>query len=148
MSNKFLHIVNKDNKKNNQQKKMPLFPKNVVHFEFFTNEMVCERCKQDFENQVIVLNAKCDLILQYKNTRKTNFKKYYTIGLFQILQRQICQGDRRYVHSENQNCTWYYILWWNRRTIRLKRIYRQAKKVSQRVYNSPLSSTGELALQM
>ena len=37
--------------------KIPLFAKNVGHFEFFTNEMECERVKQDFSNQVIVFNA-------------------------------------------------------------------------------------------
>ena len=36
---------------------MSLFPKNVVHFEFFTNEMECERGKQDFSTQMIVFNA-------------------------------------------------------------------------------------------
>ena len=30
----------------------------------------------------------------YKNARKTSFKKYYTIGQFQLLQRQICEGNR------------------------------------------------------
>ena len=44
---KNLCILNEDKK---LQKKMPLFPKNVVHFGFFTNEMECERCKQDFSN--------------------------------------------------------------------------------------------------
>ena len=55
-------------------KKMPLFPKNVVHFGLFTNEMECERDKQDFNNKVIVLNATSVLIFQYKNARKTSFK--------------------------------------------------------------------------
>ena len=41
---------------------MPLFPKNVVHFGFFTNEMECERAKQDFCNKVIVFNATSVLI--------------------------------------------------------------------------------------
>ena len=36
--------------------KMPLFPKNVAHFGFLTNEMKCERGKQDFSNKEIVLN--------------------------------------------------------------------------------------------
>ena len=74
---------------------MSLFAKNVTHFKFFTNEMECERC-----NQVIVLNATTILIFQYKNisifknVRKTSFKKYYTIGLIQLLERQICKGNR------------------------------------------------------
>ena len=69
---------------------MPLFPKNVVHFRFFTrvNEMECERSKQDLSNKVIVLNATSALIFQYKNARKASFKKYYTIGW------QICEGNR------------------------------------------------------
>ena len=62
---------------------MALFSKNVVHFGFFTNEMECERGKQDFSNKVIVLNA-----------RKMSFKKYYSISLFQLLQRQIYEGYR------------------------------------------------------
>ena len=67
---------------------MPLFPKNM-YFGFFTNEMECESCKQDFSNKVIVLNATSAIIFQYKNDRKTSCKKYYTICLFQLLQRQI-----------------------------------------------------------
>ena len=54
---------------------------------FFTNELECERGKQDFSNKVIVLKATNGLIFQYKNARKTSFNKYYTIGLFQVLQR-------------------------------------------------------------
>ena len=76
--------------KNN--KKMPLFSKHVVHYGFFANEMECERGKQDFSNKVIALNATSVLIFQY-NYRKTSFKKYYTIGLFQLSQRQICEGN-------------------------------------------------------
>ena len=71
---------------------MPLFPKNVVHFGFFTNEMECERGQQDFSNKVIVLNPTTVLIFQCKNARRTSFKKYYTVDLFQLLQRQICEG--------------------------------------------------------
>ena len=32
-------------------KKIPLFPKNVVHIGFFTNEMECEKGTQDFSNK-------------------------------------------------------------------------------------------------
>ena len=35
---------------------MPLFPKKVVLFKFFSKEMECETFKQDFSNKVIVLN--------------------------------------------------------------------------------------------
>ena len=48
--------------KNN--KDMPLFPKNVVHFGFFANEMECERGKQDFSYKVIVFNATSVFIFQ------------------------------------------------------------------------------------
>ena len=65
---------------------MPLFSKNVEHFGFLTNEM--------FNNKVIVVNATSVLIFQYKNARKTTFKYYYTIGRFQLLQRQICERNR------------------------------------------------------
>ena len=68
---------------------MPLFPKYVVHFGFLTYEMECERGKQDFSNKEIVLNSTSVLIFQYKNSRKTSFKKYYTIGLFQLVHRLI-----------------------------------------------------------
>ena len=83
---------------------MPLFIKNFVHFGLFTNEMECKRGKQGFSNKVIFLNAASFLIFQYKNARKTSLKKFYTIGLFQLLQRQICQGNRQYVLPENQDC--------------------------------------------
>ena len=72
---------------------MPLFPKNVI-FAFFTNKMECERGKQDFSNKVVVLNATSVLIFEYKNCQEDGFKKYYTIGLFQLLQRQICKENR------------------------------------------------------
>ena len=45
---------------------MPLFPKIVVHFGFFTNEMESETGKQDFSNKVIVLKATSVFIFQYK----------------------------------------------------------------------------------
>ena len=38
---------------------------------FFTNEMECEKGKQDFSNKVIVLNATSVVIFQYQNARKT-----------------------------------------------------------------------------
>ena len=43
--------------------------------------------------KVIVLNATSVVIFQYKNTRKTSFKKYYRICLFCLLHRQICEGN-------------------------------------------------------
>ena len=43
-----LYILNEDKKKKTT-KKMPLFAKNVVHFEIFTNEMECERGLTRFE---------------------------------------------------------------------------------------------------
>ena len=49
---------------------------------------------KDFSNKLIVLNATSVLIFQYKIGGKTSFKKYYTIGLFQLPQMQICQGNR------------------------------------------------------
>ena len=65
-----------------RKKKMPLFPKTVVHFGFFPNEMECKRGKQDFGNKVIVLNATNALIFEYKKCQANDFKQYYTIGLF------------------------------------------------------------------
>ena len=54
---------------------MQLFPKNVVHFGFFTNEIECERGKQRFSNKVIVLNAASVLIFEYKKCRENEFQK-------------------------------------------------------------------------
>ena len=84
---------------------MPLFLKNIVNFVFFTSKMECERGKQYFNNKVVVLNATSVHIskYKYKNARKTSLKKYYTIGLFQFLQRQFCEENRCYVLFENQN---------------------------------------------
>ena len=77
---------------------MPLFLKKVMHFGFlqmrWNVKEVNKITKQDFSNKVIVLNATSVLIFQYKNARKTSFKKHYTCGLFQLLQRQICEGNR------------------------------------------------------
>ena len=61
---------------------MPLFPENVMHFGFFTNEMECERGKQVFGKKWLFLMQQVCLYLNTKNFRKTRFKKYYTIGLF------------------------------------------------------------------
>ena len=65
---------------------MPLFSKKVMHFVVFL-QMRCngKGVKQDSSNKVIVPNATSVLIFQYKNARKTDFKKYYTIGQFQLL---------------------------------------------------------------
>ena len=73
---------------------MPLFSKNFKQFGFITNEMECERGKQHFSNKVIFLNATSVLIFQYNNARETNFKKYYIIGVFQLLQKQVYKGNR------------------------------------------------------
>ena len=88
---------------------MPLFSKNYVLFVFFTYETECEkgkhtytidhynpsvwifnlaslsRGKHDFSTKVIVLSATSVLIFQYKYARKTSFKKYYKIALFELL---------------------------------------------------------------
>ena len=66
------------------QKKFHYFPKMLGILVFIQNEMECERCKQDFSNKVIVLNATCVIIFQYKNVRKTSFKKYYYTILWSI----------------------------------------------------------------
>ena len=52
---------------------MPLFPKTVVRF--FTNEMECERGKQDFGNKKIVLNATSVLIFEHKKFQRNEFQK-------------------------------------------------------------------------
>ena len=44
---------------------MPLNAKNVVHFGIFTNEMECERGKQEISNKVIVLNKTNVFIFTY-----------------------------------------------------------------------------------
>ena len=54
---------------------MPLLPKNVVHFGFFTNEVECERGKQDCGNKVIIFNATNVLIFQYKKCQGNKFQK-------------------------------------------------------------------------
>lgn len=54
---------------------MPLFPKNVVHFGFFTNEMECERGKQRFINEVIVFYVTGVLIFEYKKCQENEFQK-------------------------------------------------------------------------
>ena len=61
-----------------------------MHFGFFTNEIECEKGKQDFSNKLNVLNATSVRVFKYK-TRKTSSTKYYTIAPFQLLQRQICE---------------------------------------------------------
>ena len=60
---------------------MSLFPKNVSHFGFFSNEMACERDKQDFSNKVIVLNA-TSFIYQYKNAKKRISKNFLQLIYF------------------------------------------------------------------
>ena len=67
--------------------KMKLFPKNVVPFGFFKM-----RWNSRFNNEVIVLNATSVLIFQ-----ENEFKNYYTVGQFQLLQRQSCERNHGYV---------------------------------------------------
>ena len=43
--------------KKNIKKKFRYFPKNVVYFVFFINEMECEKGEHDFSNKVIIFNA-------------------------------------------------------------------------------------------
>ena len=62
MSRKNLCILNKDNKK--VIKKRLYFLKMLSILSFFTNEMECERGKQDFNNKVIVPNETSALIIQ------------------------------------------------------------------------------------
>ena len=50
---------------------MPLLPKNIVNFGLFTNEMECERGKQDLSNKVIVLNATHAYIIGHYNSFDT-----------------------------------------------------------------------------
>ena len=57
------------------QKKMPLFSKIVVHFEFFLQmRWNVKGGKQDFSNKVIVLNATSVVILQYKQCQENKFQ--------------------------------------------------------------------------
>ena len=72
---------------------MPLFVKNVVHFEVFTNEMECG--KQDFStrNKVIVLNGTNVLIFPYKNARKMSFIKYNT-SIHTVGQKNLCTEEK------------------------------------------------------
>ena len=76
-----------------------LFPKNVVHF----GDCLQMRWNVKGVNN-IVLNAKIFLTFQYKNARKTSFKKYYTMDLLPLLQKQSCKRSCWYVLFENQNC--------------------------------------------
>ena len=102
---------------------------------FFINEMECERGKQDFSNKVIVLNATISISI----TTKANL----------LRKSLICSPWK-----SEQYIIPYPVL--KKRTTRLKRIYRQVKKVMQRVerniiktvYDSPQSSTRGLALQV
>ena len=59
---------------------MPLFPKNVVHFGFFTNKMECERGKQDFSKKMIVslyYNTKMPGKRVLKNILQLVYFNYY-----------------------------------------------------------------------
>ena len=82
--------MNEDNKK--KQKKIPLCPKNVVHFGCFTDEKKCEIGKQGFSNKVIVFNAANVLTFQYKNARTTIFKKYYSNWSISIATKANLRG--------------------------------------------------------
>ena len=71
--------MNEDIKKLTK-KKMAWFPKNVVHFGFFTNEMECERDKQ-------ILVIKWSFLMQpeslYFNTKMS--EKWVSINIIQLV---------------------------------------------------------------
>ena len=73
---------------------MPLFLKNVVHFGCLTNEMECERGNQDFSNKVIVLMQQVSLYFKTKKPGKRISRNVIQFGQFQLLQRQISEGNR------------------------------------------------------
>ena len=125
-------------------------------FWVFTNDMECERFKQDFSNKVFVLKATSVLIFEYKNSRKTNFKKYYTIGLlfnyykgksvkefadmFFLKTRSvyniISQAEKEELDLKGS-------------TIRpTKVMQRVERKITKTVYDSPQSCTRGLTLQV
>ena len=56
------------------QKKISLFPKNVVYFGFFTHDMECERGKHDFSNKVMILMQQVSLYFN-KNCQENEFQK-------------------------------------------------------------------------
>ena len=62
--------------KNLKKQKISLFPKNVVQFGLFL-EM---KWNVKGVNKILV----SDRLFQYKNARKTSFKKYYTISSISI----------------------------------------------------------------
>ena len=72
-------------KKNNRE--LPLFPKNVVHFGFFTNEMDCERGKHDLSNKVIVLNAQ---VSSYFNTKMP--EKGLSKNIIRVVYSNYCKS--------------------------------------------------------
>ena len=53
-----------------------------MFFGFFTNEMKCERSKQNFSNKVILLNATSVLTFEYKKARKTSSKHIIQLVYF------------------------------------------------------------------
>ena len=85
--------MNEDN--NNNKNKMPLFPKNVVNFAFFLQiKWNVKGVNKILATKWSFLMQQVSLYLNTKNARKACFKKYYAIGVFQLLQRQICKGNR------------------------------------------------------
>ena len=124
---------------------------------FFTNEMECERSKQDFSKKVIVLNATSVLIFQYKNARKTSFKKYYTSGQLQLVYKGKSAKEIAYMFSLKITTVCNIISRAEKEgRLDLKGSTDRPKKVKQRVerkiiktiYYSPQSSTGGLPHQV
>ena len=128
--------------KNN--KKMPLFPKNV-QFGLLTNEMDCEKGKHDFNNTMIIFTATSVFIFQYKSAWKKFQKKGKTekeiADMFSLKIRTVYNIIFR---AEKEG------------RLNLKGSTGRPKKVTQRVerkiiksgYDSQQPCTRGLALQM
>ena len=93
-------------------------------FWLFTDEMECERGKQDFSNKVIVHNATSVLIFQYKNAGKRVSKN---IIQFYYYKGKSAKEIADMIYFKIR--TVYIISRAEKRMTRFKRIYRYDKKI-------------------
>ena len=135
---------------------MPLFPKNVGEiFGFLQTRWNMKGGTKDLVIKWSFSMQQVSLYLNTKNVRKTGFKKYYTIELFQLKSaKKIADIFSLNIGTISE----YYIIyraekegWLNLQgsTGRPKKMtQRVERKIIKSVYDSPQSSTRGLALQV
>ena len=127
---------------------MPLFPKNVVHFGIFTNEMECEKGKQDsflLQQESLYFSTKMPGKRVSKNIIQLVYFNYYkgksakeNVDMFSLKMRTVYNKTEKEGRLDIKGSTG-----------RPKKMtQRVERKINKTVYDSQQSCTRGLALQV